>query len=131
MSDKTPDMSWPQIGCLWFVAAVLLGATYWGLGCGRSENPPSAEAIRAAEERKAKADQLSADLKHPKVSAAFHAGYAFGSQHKQTGLSKLTERELDGYAVAACQELSVPNNLRGYAVSQFKAGYGWGFWYTQ
>ena len=130
MGSETQQMSWRQIGCLWVVAIALWGILYRTLGWGTKQDR-SPEAVRISEEMKQNLDRFKAELDHPKVKAAFHAGYAFGSQHKQTGLSKLTERELDGYAMAACQELSVPNNLRGHAVRKFKAGYGWGFWNTQ
>lgn len=120
-------MSWKQLGILW-AAVFIIGGVAWSLmrSGGSSQSAPQ----RLADDPsfQAKMEQLKKDQAHPSVKAAFQAGFAFRKQHKATGLAKLSERELDAYAMAACQQLAVPVELRGLAVRKFKDGYGWGDW---
>lgn len=127
MGTETQQMSWRQIGCLWIVALALWGILYRTLGWGTKQER-SPEAVRMSDQMKQRLDQFKAELEHPKVEAAFDAGYAFGCKHKQTGLSKLSDQDTDAFALVACEQLKVPKELRGHAVRKFKAGYGWGFW---
>jgi hypothetical protein len=126
MSDNRHDMSWRGIGILWVTACLLFAFTYQIMGCGKV-HAPSPEAERQAAEFKERLNALQANLEHPKVKAAFQAGYALGMHYKASGLAKLNEPELDPYAIAACQELEVPDEVIGHAMRKFKAGYGWGF----
>jgi|688.fasta_scaffold793663_1 hypothetical protein len=63
----------------------------------------------------------------PEVQAAFQAGHLLGKIRRASGLSKLTDRELDSPAVTVVRELNVPPHLAGEAVKKFKNGFGWGF----
>jgi hypothetical protein len=80
------------------------------------------------EQAKIRSEKLKANLEHPLVRAAFQSGYAFGANYKETGLAKLTDRELDAFALTAADKLKVPRDLLGHAVRNFKSGYGWGYW---
>ena len=118
------------LGCLTICAFVLVGGL-WARCAPSKPKPLSPERQAQIEAANARTKQLEAELKHPLVKASFNAGYGFGQQHKASGLSKLTERELDGYALIAADRLSVPAQLRGHAVRKFKDGYGWGYWNTR
>ncbi|HSG20197.1 MAG TPA: hypothetical protein VLA31_05450 [Burkholderiaceae bacterium] len=130
MEQKQPDLSWTQIGLLWVVAIALWGVFWRVSGCNsrRAQTPEQkAEAEAWAKEENERHEKLKRDLDHPLVNASFKAGYGFGVEHKNTGLTKLTERELDAYGLAACSQLKVPRNLQGHAMRAFKDGYGWGW----
>ena len=130
MEQKQPDLSWTQIGVLGIALIVVWGAVWQVSGCNAPPPQTPEQKAEAEQWRKGMAERqekLAQELKHPLVQAAFQAGYGFGVEHKNTGLTKLNERELDTYALAACYHLKVPKNLQGHAVRKFKAGYGWGW----
>ncbi len=127
MSAQSGQAQVQGLGCLLLIAMALIGGL-WAKCSPAKPKPLSPERQAEIAESQARMDKLEAELKHPLVKAAFQAGYAFGQQHKATGLARLDERELDPYALLAASKLKVPDNLRGHAVRKFKAGYGWGFW---
>ena len=113
-------------GCLVIGAAGTLAAigTIWlCVAAANAPHKPSGKLLHAA----AAQPKQRLDM-HPSLSNAFRAGMLAGQAYKKTGLSKPTERELDGFALVAIQELNPPANLRGQAVTKFKAGFGWGWW---
>lgn len=126
MEEKKEPPTWGQLGCMWLVAIAL----FFGLWLAKKRSNPEADAKRDAEiaENKKMMDDLDAKLKHPLVVSCFEGGIEFGRQHKATGLSRLTDRELDGFALVFVGKMNVPDDLRGHAVSKFKSGYGWGYW---
>ena len=84
---------------------------------------PAAQAARPTRQAAAATSpQMPSELQ-----AAFKAGHLLGKIRRTSGLSKLTDRELDAPAVTAVRELNVPPNLAGEAVKKFKRGFGWGF----
>lgn len=128
MEHKPPDLSWKQLGCLWLVVVVLFAFLWNARKAPQPQTPEQkAEAEAWAKEENERHEKLKKDLDHPLVNASFKAGYGFGVEHKNTGLTKLTERELDAYGLAACSHLKVPKNLQGHAMRAFKEGYGWGW----
>lgn len=130
MEQLHQQMSCKQICWLWLANVALVTFLWRAMGCHASdtrtpEQKAAAEAAR--QEMVEQHNNLRDELKHPRVQASFQAGYQFGAQHKSSGLSKLNERELDAYAMAACRKLDVPATLQGHAVRKFKTGYGWGW----
>jgi hypothetical protein len=84
---------------------------------------PAPQAARPTRQTAAAtAPQMPAELQ-----AAFQAGHLLGKIRRTSGLSKLTDRELDAPAVTVVRELNVPPHLAGEAVKKFKRGFGWGF----
>ncbi len=130
MSAQSGQAQVQGLGCLLLFAMAFVGGL-WARCSPATPKPLSPERQAEIAESQARMDKLKAELEHPLVKAAFQAGYAFGQQHKTTGLTRLDERELDQYALLAASKLKVPDNLRGQAVKKFKAGYGWGFWNTR
>lgn len=126
MANNTHDTSWTQIGFLWLIVLVLFGFLFTKFGCQKTvEKTP--EAISQAEDFRQRMEKLKEKLNHPKVREAFSVGFAFGERHKGTGLSRLTEQQLEIYAVEACKQLDVDQQVHGEAVKKFKSGYGWGY----
>lgn len=123
-----PEMTWQQIGCMYIVIAVVAGVFWLRGGCVSRQTPEEqAERQKQKEQFQSEIQQLDAELQHPAVKQAFESGYLFGMTQKKSGLAKLSEHELDAYALAACDELMVPKELRGHAVRKFKSGFGWGY----
>jgi hypothetical protein len=130
MSAQVAQAQVQGLGCLLLCVVAFVGGL-WAKCSPSKPKPLSPERQAEIAESQARMDKLQAELEHPLVKAAFQAGYAFGQQHKGTGLTRLTERELDNYALLAAQKLNVPANLLGHAVRKFKNGYGWGYWNTR
>lgn len=125
---NTRETSWTEIGVLFAALLIVLGILVWPIGVLRLDWTP---AKPKTNELSPHLQEMKQELEHPMAKAAFQAGYDFGMKHKRTGLTKLTEKELDEYALMLCQKVNMPEDIQGTAVSKFKSGYGWGFWNAQ
>lgn len=117
MEQKSQEMSWAAICVLWFAAIPAVLLTVWIF----SRN-------KTARQERQQRSAVAEPAQDPIGLAAFQAGYEFGARCKATGLAKLTERELDEYALQVLQEVEVPDEKRGLFITKFKRGFGWGGW---
>lgn len=113
-------------GCIVISIAMIVAGAGTGWLCVsaiRATPKPAPVAKQQATQKRA----LQEDA-HPSIGQAFEAGMLAGQVYKRSGLSKPTEREIDGFALRAIDEINPPPQLRGEAVAKFRRGFGWGWW---
>lgn len=115
MPTKQTDMSWPLIAFIWLVAIPLTLVSIRFLTNRRHVSKETTPSVATDHEQ------------DPVGLAAFQAGYEFGARCKATGLAKLSERELDGYALQVLEKVDVPDEKRGLFIMRFKRGFAWGW----
>jgi hypothetical protein len=111
---------------MWFFAIALLISFWKSRGCGKT-NEPTPEQLKERAEFQAEIERIDAKNKHPKADAAFKIGFEFAARNKASGMAKPTDQELDAYGLKVCEDLGVPDDIRGAALRKFKSGYGWGW----
>jgi hypothetical protein len=71
--------------------------------------------------------QLKAKQNDPMVKACSDAAWAMGKTFRQQGKIKPSDAELHAIALAACDQMKVPTEMRGVAVEKFKSAFAWGW----
>jgi hypothetical protein len=119
-NQKPPELSMTASVVILLIGAVCL------LGMIAYKKNTAKPAVVNKELRNAM-QQLKAKQNDPRVKACSDAAWSMGKTFRQQGRIKPSDAELHAMALAACDHMKVPVDMRGVAVEKFKSSFGWGW----